>query len=282
MSASPGKVPHEEVHEQLDPHYFLDYALFGGALRHYVTKSIEDAFHADRNDLHRRFLILGVFKEEHAAYEDLGAILESFIRLKLKEFQHPIEGMLRFKDDLVVIETLFNRKKIKSGTDLFDSLAMQTFIPKKWGETFPQINCERALRRICEFFYHDCRLNQKRQGISAYNKIKHGLVLVSSAKRYDTNLPDAPGVIIRNPDSSSGNPYALLAIPMDDASIEARCKIIEFIQSSLRAIAALYSITRYPEFVSKSVGISNEISLFQAPPLIEVLTFLDQLSNKPK
>ena len=112
MSAPSSKVPHDHVHEQLDPHFFLDYALFSGALRHYATKSLEDAFRADPNDVHRRFFVLGVFREEHAAYEDLGAILESLIRLKLQELAYPIEGVLRFKDDLVVLETLFSRRDI--------------------------------------------------------------------------------------------------------------------------------------------------------------------------
>ena len=81
------KVPHEQVHQQLDPRFFLDYALFSGTLRHYVAKSLEDAFRADPNDLHRRFFVLGVFREEHAAYEDMGAILEALIWFRRRDLK---------------------------------------------------------------------------------------------------------------------------------------------------------------------------------------------------
>lgn len=282
MATTPKKVPHEQVHQQLDPRFFLEYALFSGALRHYVTKSLEDTFHADPNHLHRRFFILGIFREEHAAYEDMGAILESLIRFRRGNLKYPIEGVLRFKDDLVVLETLFRRRGIKSADDLYIALGLAEFIPEDWSSVHPQINCERALRRMCRFIYVDCQANQKREGVSAYNKIKHGLALVPNGRRFDEVLPDAPAVLIQNPETDSVNPYALLGIPMTDSALEERCRVVEFIQSTLRAIAALYVLRRYPNDVMAAVKLKNLSGLFHTAPLVSVRDFMRQLSEKPE
>src|SRR4051812_11412384 len=100
---------HDDVHRQLDPHFFADYALFSGTFRHYVAKSLEDLLKADPNDVHRRFFIIGLYREEYAAYEDMGAILAAFARFRRGELKFPIEGVLRYKPDNVVLENLFNR-----------------------------------------------------------------------------------------------------------------------------------------------------------------------------
>lgn len=282
MEKSPKKVPHEQIHQQLDSRFFIDYALFSGALRHYVTKSLEEGFHLYPNDLHRRFFVLGVFREEHAAYEDMGAILESLIRFRLGELKYPIEGVLRFKDDLVVLDTLFRRRGIRSAEDLYATLGLSEFIPHDWSAAHPQINLERALRRMCKFIYVDCQANQKRQGVSAYNKIKHGLALVPNGQRYDKSLPNAPAVLIQNPQTDSINPYALLGIPMSDSQLEERCRLVEFIQSTLRAIATLYVTWRYPEDVMATIELKSISSLFHAGPLVDIKNFMQQLSEKPE
>jgi len=64
------------VHRDMDPRFFTDYALFSGAFRHYVGKSIEDEYRRSPNDIHKRLLIVGLYREEYSAYEDLGAVLD--------------------------------------------------------------------------------------------------------------------------------------------------------------------------------------------------------------
>jgi hypothetical protein len=247
-----------------------------------VAKSLQDAFHADSNDLHRRFFVLGIYREEHAAYEDMGAILEAIIRFRLGELKYPIEGVLRFKDDLVVLETLFRRRKIKSADELFNSLGLSEFIPSDWNSVHPHINCEHALRRMCRFIFSDCQANQKRQGVSAYNKIKHGLALVPNGQRYGRELPDAPAVLIQNPNSDSPNPYSLLGIPMTDIDLEERGKVVEFVQSTLRAFAALYAMWRYPDYVTTTLSLTTVSALFHTDSLAGVRDFMQQLNEKPE
>lgn len=275
------RISHDEVHRQLDPHFFADYALFSGALRHYVAKSLEDLFKGDPNDVHRRFFILGLYREEYAAYEDMGAILGAFIRFRKGELTFPVEGILRYKDDKVVLETLFSRRSISSANDLYVALGLQSCIPTDWQSVHPNIDCEKVLRRMCRFIFIDCQANQKHYGIDAYNRIKHGLAFVPNGSRYQPSLPNSPAVLISNRQLHSPDPYVLLGLPMDDSKLEERAKLVEFIQSTLRALVAFYLIGQYSEFLRENRKISPASTLFNLLPLVPVRDFMQQLSEKP-
>lgn len=119
------RIPHEQVHKDLDAHYFADYAMFTGVVRMYVARTLEQAFSADPNQVHRRLCVIGLYKEEFAAYEDLGAFIESMIRWRSNEIQVPFEGMLRYKDDKVALAALFKRRNISDRKALFYSLHLQ-------------------------------------------------------------------------------------------------------------------------------------------------------------
>jgi hypothetical protein len=273
------QVSHDEVHRQFDPHFFADYVLFSGMLRHYVAKSLEDLLKGDPNDVHRRFFIIGLYREEYAAYEDMGAILAALIRFRKGELKFPVEGILRYKPDNVVLETLFNRNGIKSDDDLYTSLGLQEWIPADWQTTYPNIDCAKVLKRMCRFMFVDCQMNQKRYGIDAYNRIKHGLAFVPNGNRYLHSLPNSPAILISNPQPKS-DPYVLLGLPMDDSKLEERAKLVEFIQSTLRALVSFYLIGQYPEFLRDNRQISPASKLFELQPLVSVKDFMQQLSEK--
>jgi len=275
------RISHDEVHKQLDPHFFADYALFSGTLRHYVAKSLEDSFKADPNDIHRRFYVLGLYREEYAAYEDMGAIVEALIRFRKGELVFPVESILRYKDDKVVLETLFSRRDICSADDLYIALGLQDCIPSDWQSIHPDIDCEKALKRMCRFIFQDGQVAQKRYGIDAYNRIKHGLAFVPNGNRYQPNLPNSPAVLISNREPQSPNPYILLGLPTDDSKLEDRAKVIEFIQSTLRALVAFYLIGRYSDFLREKRQVSPAATLFNLMPLVPVKDFMRQLSEKP-
>lgn len=274
-------VSHNEVHRQFDPHFFADYALFSGTLRHYVAKSLEDLLKADPNDIHRRFFIVGLYREEYAAYEDMGAILAAFIRFRKNELQFPIEGVLRYKPDNVVLESLFNRYNISSADALYSALGVEGWIPAGWQATYPRIDCPRVLKRMCRFMFLDCQANQKRYGIDAYNRIKHGLAFVPNGGRYVVGLPNAPAVLVTNPQPKS-DPYVLLGLPMDDAKLEERAKLVEFIQSTLRALVSMYLIGCHSSFLRENRKIDPALKLFELTPLVAVKDFMQQLSEKPE
>jgi hypothetical protein len=274
------QVSHDEVHRQFDPHFFADYALFSGSLRHYVARTLKDLFQNAPNDVHRRFFIVGLYREEYAAYEDMGAILAALIRFRKGELKFPVEGILRYKPDSVILEALFRRRGIKSPDDLYTALGLQACIPQDWQATYPNIDCVKSLKRMCRFMFIDCQENQKRYGIDAYNRIKHGLAFVPNGNRYQAGLPNSPAILILNPQPKSANPYALLGLQMDDSKLEERAKLVEFIQSTLLALVVFYLIDQYSDFLRDNRRISPALNLFNLPPLVSVRDFMQQLSEK--
>ena len=274
-------VSHDEVHKQFDPHFFADYVLFSGTLRHYVAKSLEDLLKADPNDVHRRFYIVGLYREEYAAYEDVGVIVGALIRFQRRELKYPIEGVLRYKPDSVILGNLFSRNDVKSADDLYTALGLEAWIPTDWQSMYPRIDCIKVLKRMCRFIFLDCQANQKRYGVDAYNRIKHGLAFVPNGNRYLHGLPNAPAVLIANPQPHS-DPYVLLGLPMDEPKLEERAKLVEFIQSTLRALVSFYLIGNYSEFLQNTRQITPASSIFGLPPLVSVRDFMVQLSEKPE
>jgi hypothetical protein len=278
----PERVAHDEVHRQFDPHFFTDYVLFSGTLRHYVAKSLENVLKADPNDVHRRFFIVGLYREEYAAYEDMGAVVAALIRFRKGELKFPIEGMLRYKPDNVILENLFRRYGIRSADDLYAALALQACIPADWDDAYPKIDCPKVLQRLCRFTFDTCQTNQKAYGIDAYNRIKHGLAFVPNGRRYLQGLPNAPAVLIRNLEPKAVNPYVLVGLRMDDEALEQRAKLVEFIQSTAKALVSFYLIAQYPDFLRDERRVSPASKLFEQPALVSVREFMQQLSEKPE
>ena len=274
------RVAHSAVHKEMDPHFFVDYALFSGAFRHYIAKSLEDEYHRNPNEVHKRLLVVGLYREEYSAYEDMGAILEAFIRFRSGDLAHPVEGILRYKDDKVVLETLFVRRRIQSADDLFNALGLLDSVEASWRSVYPNIDCERVLRRMSRFIYIDCRASQSLYGVAAYNRIKHGLAFLPNGQRYLQGLPNAPAVMIPTRESQSQNPYTLMGLPMEDAALKQRARLIEFIQSTTRALVGFYLIGRYPDFLRDNRKVDPAPTLFNLPPLISVLEFLQQLNDR--
>jgi hypothetical protein len=276
------RIPHSSVHQDMDPHFFTDYALFSGAFRYYIAKSIEDAYGRDQNDIHKRLLTVGLYREEYSAYEDMGAILEAFVRFRAGELAHPLEGILRYKDDKVVLETLFTRRNIQSADDLFNALGLLEGVESSWRAIYPNIDSERVLRRMCRFIFIDCKSSQSLYGVEAYNRIKHGLAFLPNGQRYLQGLPNAPAVMIPNRKPQALNPYILFGLPMEAAKLSQRAALIEFIQSTTRALVGFYLIGRYPTFLQEERQIDPAPRLFNLLPMVSVLEFLQQLNDKPE
>jgi hypothetical protein len=178
------------------------------------------------------------------------------------------------------LEGLFSRYCIKTPDDLFTALGLEAWIPADWQATYPLIDCAKVLKRMCRFMFVDCQANQKRYGIDAYNRIKHGLAFVPNGGRYLPGLPNAPAILISNPQPKS-DPYVLLGLPMENSKLEERAKLVEFIQSTLRALVSFYLIGCYSEFLRENRKISPASKLFELPPLLSVKDFMQQLSEKP-
>jgi len=251
---------------QLDPLYFLDYALFTGAVRHYASRILEEAFKADPNPLRRRLHLVNLVKEEYAAYEDVGAVLNAFLDYRSGKVAVPFASLMAFKPGDVELSTMFQGQKVASGDELYAALGIDEWVPSSWTEWFPQLDLRKTLRLACKFFFVDCVQNQKRYGVIAYNKIKHGLMLVPSGRAYRDDLPDSPATIFSTPAEQQKEgkpPYILYGFPSEDTQIEQRHASIEFVQCSLRLITALYVVWRYPE-VWRVRGFKDAKALFDS------------------
>jgi len=272
----------EEVLARVEPIYFLDYALFTGAVRHYASVTLEAAFKTDPHPLRRRLHFVNLLKEEYAAYEDVGAFLGAYLEYRREETCIPLASLLHYRPRDVILSEMFEEYGISSGQELWDALRLGEWIPTNWPKWFPHLDLNKALRLACNFFFEDCSRNQKKYGIMAYNKIKHGLLVVPSGKRYLPNLPDAPAVLFPTEaklEEAKRNPFTVYGFRTDDSQIEERHKAIEFVQCNLRLLAALYVAWRYPRALAAN-GTGDPKGLFERDELSDVRHLIAEVTAK--
>jgi hypothetical protein len=266
--------------EQVDSLYFLHYAVLTGRIRHYVADLLEEWTRRNDDDGARRLYTLSVFKEEYAAYEDAGAHVSAFLRYRTARATTPFEALLQFKAKDVRLATVFAQHGLSTGHELFDALRLSEWIPPTWAARWPSLKLEATIRRVCEFLAQDCARAQKDEGVVAYNKIKHGAIVVPSAQPYLPQLPDYPGILFptsAHKPEAADTPLTVYAVNLNDASIEHRLRSIFFIQVSLRLIAAMYVSWRYPALLT-SCGPSSLGEWLSDPVFADVLKFLSEVS----
>ncbi len=193
--------------------YLLDYAIFTGAVRVYVTQGLEEHFAKDKNDLHRRMFLLAVFREESSVYEDLGAMLDALLSNRRDPAVPLLERLISYGVGQVQLATVMERFSIASSDQLCQELGLLDLIPVEWKERFPSLDLATALRTAANFFFVDCARNQKRDGLRAFNKLKHGLLLVPKATVYmRQNQIDAPAALFKTEEArpeAADNPFSL-------------------------------------------------------------------------
>jgi hypothetical protein len=161
------------------------------------------------------------------------------------------------------------------------ALRIDEWIPGAWAEWFPQLDLKKALRLACKFLFEDCVANQKQYGVIAYNKIKHGLMVVPSGRVYKGDLPDSPAALFSTPAElkKQGAPaYTIYGFPSDDLRIEQRHASIEFVQCNLRLFAGLYLAGRYPAALTARGSRPQE--LFASPELFDVRHLIAEVTAK--
>jgi hypothetical protein len=266
--------------EHVDGRYFLHYAVLMGRIRQYVADLLEEWTRRNSDDGTRRLYTLSVFKEEYAAYEDAGAHLAAYLRYRAEKVTSPFEALLQFKAKEVRLAPLFAEMGFTTGDHLFDALRLVEWIPPTWAEQRPRLKLEAAVRRFCAFLVQDCARAQKEDGIVAYNKIKHGAVVVPSAQPYLPHVPDYPGVLFPTGAQkldAADTSLTVYAINFTDTSIEHRLRSIFFIQVSLRLLAAMYVAWRYPELIA-ACGRSGLAEWLSDPIFADVVKFIAEVS----
>jgi hypothetical protein len=274
-------VDKREVLRRVEGDYLLDYALFTGAMREYVTSSLEERFVKDKDDLHRRMFLLAVYREEYSAYEDLGAMLDALLTHRQDETIPLLEALISYGVGQVALAKVMQRFEIDTAGQLYVKLGLSDLIPAKWQQEFPDLDLEKALRTAAHFFFEDCVRNQKKEGLRAFNKMKHGLLVVPSAIRYLPNLVDAPAALFETDKTRpevAVNPFSVYAVPMTDEHLEGRLRSINFIQANLRMIAVLRVIARHPDAIRQR-GLMNPLEVLRTPSLADLLSFMEQVTK---
>lgn len=164
----------DAVLAQFEGDYFLDYAVFTGTMREYISAALEAQFRKDPNDLHRRAYTLGLYREEYTAYEDLGAFVDGFLAFGKDPKAIPLGRMIRYSPGNVKLDCMLQERGITKGQQLYDRLRLRDWVPTDWHAYFPNIDLQQVLLRSCCYTVDDCAKSQKPEGIAAFNKIKHG------------------------------------------------------------------------------------------------------------
>lgn len=265
---------------QLEGDYFFDYATFTGSLREYVVRALEAQLKSNPSELHKRAFLLNVYREEYTAYEDLGAFIDAFLLAKTEPALLPLHRIISYGPGQVKLEGVLKRHQIGTGDGLFEGLGLAAWMPADWSEQYPTIDLKKVLRRACFFVVDDCGPGQRVTGVMAFNKIKHGLVLVPEGRRYASKLPSAPAIIFatRSDDpASKQNPVSILAIQMEPEKLEERLRIVHFTHFALRMFAMLYVLTRFPMVIQQR-GFHPNASVFGSEGMLDVLEFMRKSS----
>ncbi len=270
------------VLRNVDGDYLFDYALFTGALREYVMHTLEGVFKQDHNSFHRRLYILNLYREEYFAYEDLGAMLAALLVHQANPEIPVLETLLRYGPGTVKLAKLFEVHGVTSATQLHAALALDALIPDQWAKQFSDTDLPKALRVMTRFFFDECSKNQQPDGVKAFNKLKHGLLVVPDGRRYlSSQTVDGPAAIFANDDTATNdiNPMCLYTVPMNDEALEQRARSMHFIQANLRLLAALRVVAKHPEVVKKRLNASRPELLFRHQHLTDVVQLVQNVTK---
>jgi hypothetical protein len=192
---------------------------------------------------------LALYREEYTIYEDVGAFVDGFLGLAKNSDAIPLARIIRCLPRNVKLDRLLLQQDIATVQQLYEQLGLKDWLPGDWNSHFPTIDLPKVLLRACHYVVEDCAKSQKSEGLRGFNKIKHGLVMIPNARRLIKSHPDGPALLfLSDPESPlmKEGPVTLLTVTMGDDSIEERRKQIFFVQGTLRMLALLYVLKRYP------------------------------------
>jgi len=269
-----------DVLGQIEPQYFVDYVRLTGIARDYVSDTLRRAMEADPNDARRRLHLLGLVGQEYAAYEDAAALLKAWLDWRSGVTATPLEPLFGYRPGEARLDKVFTDFAITTGEDLLKALSVAEWLPPEWTSWFPGLDLEKTVRVACRFLAENCRRNQKKFGVAAFNKIKHGLLVVQSAQSYLSTLPDAPAALIANQDpaTASTHPYVVYALPADDNSLRERERSVHFTGRSLRLLACLYLLNRFPAAVAAWGGGGH--AMFLSADLADLVELVAEVTAK--
>lgn len=281
LPLGPGE-SHVDVLRRIEGRYFVGYLKPVGLARDYVADTLRDAMLRDPNEIRRRLHTVALVTQEYLAYEDAAALLKGWLDLKAGRVQTPLEVIYGYRPGEAKLDLVLQDHSVVTGADLFERLDLSQWIPPAFAEWYPQLDLEKTVRLGCDFVVNDCRRNQKKAGVTAFNKFKHGLFLVPSAVEYVPELPDSPAALIPNVVDATAKesyPLAVYAFPSDDESLEERGRVVHFVSRNLRLLVALYLSSHFPNDVAREWP-GEPRAMFASTNMLDILELIQEVTRK--
>ena len=184
-----------------EPVFLLDHLQFGSRYRLFSASSLQYLVNEQKPAEHSETVKLAcihAFKEEFHSYEDLGCILLA-IQAKYKGNTPILRTLMHYKSNEAIISKLAaqcNCNKFKSAFYL-NSFICREFVPMQYHD-----HVEAIVDSIANIVVNGFKKNSKPERHDAFNRIKHGPLLVSSGsvyagKKYGDHSNRSPGVLIK-------------------------------------------------------------------------------------
>ena len=261
-----------EIYWNLEASFLWDYLGFGIDLRDYNALQVAEAA-SSQNYLGRKLAFISVFAQMMAGFEDIAALLLALKRRYGPDPECPYQKefgvgetplfytMVTYRDsrlDKVLVSV--------SPDKAYQDFHFERLVPVSLsdpGFLQPEV-VQGGLLIIAKFLCDDCRTNQtKNNRPEAYNKIKHGAIVLSEGRDLFPEHPSGPAIIMEAPKADLTYPLQLLTFPYSEEEIESMKQIIWLSKVVRKVLLALYLWVAHEQFV-RSKEVSHPGSLFDA------------------
>lgn len=260
----------KEIYWKLEAPFLWDYLNFGIDLRDYNALQIAEA--ASRQDYKgRKLAFISVFAQMMAGFEDTAGLLLSLKRRFSADPDCPYQNMFTVEETPLFYTMVTFRdsrldKVLGDITDnkVYDNFHFDKLVPTGLSEPgFLEPDLVRlGLLNMAKFLCEECKTNQtKNDRPLAYNKIKHGAIVLSEGRDVFPEHPSGPAIIMEAPTAEAKHPLQLITFPYSEGEIESMKRAIWLSMVVRKVLLALYLWLGYEEFV-RSKEVSHPGGLF--------------------
>ena len=194
-----------------------------------------------------------------------------------------LEILESYKPGEAVLASILDKSSAETAEKLYAALRLEEAIPAEWASWQPSLDLKKSLLLACRFFASDCRANQKKLGVAAYNKCKHGPLVIAKGDLFGTTIGPVPSMFFANNAKKWGEKYGtdpviVYCFASSDEEIENRERSIHVVQSSLRLFIAVLLGHMYPTEVTRRWG-SLEL-MWHSDRLRDVVEFVAEITVK--
>lgn len=260
----------KEIYSKLEPQFLWDYLSFGIGLRDYNVLQVAKAA-SSQNYMGQKLAFISVFREMMAGFEDVAALLLALKRRYGPDTECPYQKEFNV-GETPLFYTLVTYRESRldkvlgsiSPDNVYRDFQFEKLVPvdlSSPGFLQPEV-VRQGLLSIAGFLCGDCRTNQtKNNRPEAYNKIKHGSIVLSEGRDFFPDHPSGPAVIMERPKGDVAHPLQLLTLPYSEEEIEKMKRIVWLSVVVRKVLLVLYFWAAHEKF-ARGKGVSHPGSLF--------------------